>query len=233
MFLINSCSSAFRINITGIDDTEKGPIITFSIEEVVKNENKKQTEIQIEDGNEKAETDMFSTESGQSLTSLETQSGENNLTHDSKQSLKQKQTQAQSHESIEQTALTINDSDNSNSKDTPIIYYSVEELTDYVRKISKENAKKERITFLDFAGQSMYYAFHQIYLSPETFYILVVDMGKKFESTSETKEICGGRFASWKYKGNSNISNTNTESLHKIIFLHCAKSIVSWLVDKV
>ncbi|XP_078340833.1 uncharacterized protein LOC144627513 isoform X2 [Crassostrea virginica] len=187
--------------IKGIDENEKGPIVTFSIEEVVNNKNKKQTEIQIEDGKERAEADMSSTgESGQSLTSLETQSGENNLTHDSKQSLKQSQIQKQSHESIEQTGLTVNDSDNSNSKDTTIKDYSVEELTDYVKKISKEDAKKERITFLDFAGQSMYYAFHQIYLSPETFYILVVDIRKRFESACETKEICGSRFASWKYK---------------------------------
>lgn len=71
-----------------------------------------------------------------------------------------------------------------------------------------------QVTFLDFAGQSMYYAFHQIFLSPKTFYILVVDMTKglddKVEEPSDMEDKSPGkheklcsRFQSWEYKGNA------------------------------
>lgn len=71
-----------------------------------------------------------------------------------------------------------------------------------------------QVTFLDFAGQSMYYAFHQIFLSPKTFYILVVDMTKRLEDKVEEhldrkgkapgkhEKLCS-RFQSWEYKGNA------------------------------
>lgn len=70
-----------------------------------------------------------------------------------------------------------------------------------------------QVTFLDFAGQSMYYAFHQIFLSPKTFYILVVDMTKRLDdkveehlyrkgkSPERNEKLCS-RFESWEYKGN-------------------------------
>ena len=70
-----------------------------------------------------------------------------------------------------------------------------------VRYFSK-HPRKCRITFLDFAGQSIYYALHQIYLSPKTAYILVLDMSKSFEeveSKSSRKTLT--RFESWTYKG--------------------------------
>lgn len=60
-----------------------------------------------------------------------------------------------------------------------------------------------RITFMDFAGQSIYYALHSIYLSPKTVYILVLDMSKSFkdkEIKSSRKTLT--RFESWEYKGN-------------------------------
>lgn len=63
--------------------------------------------------------------------------------------------------------------------------------------------KNARITFLDFAGQDIYYAFHQIYLSPKAAYILVLDMTKKFDATEPTdtqKDLT--RFKNWTYKGN-------------------------------
>lgn len=76
-------------------------------------------------------------------------------------------------------------------------------IMDAVKKIPKENQKHPRITFLDFGGQSMYYAFHQIFLSPKTFYILVVDMTKRpDEKVHETEDKCGSRFLTWTYKGN-------------------------------
>lgn len=91
-------------------------------------------------------------------------------------------------------------------------------LNDITKELNNELSDKKRlpprVTFLDFAGQRVYYAFHQIYLSPKTFYILVVDMtkeldGKVDEQTSNEfrspeKDINGcSRFESWKYKGNN------------------------------
>lgn len=76
------------------------------------------------------------------------------------------------------------------------------EIMNVVKKISRENQKHPRITFLDFGGQSVYYAFHQIFLSPKTFYILVVDMTKSpDEKVHETEEKCGSQFSTWTYKG--------------------------------
>lgn len=84
------------------------------------------------------------------------------------------------------------------------------------RELSDKNHLPPRVTFLDFAGQSMYYAFHQIYLSPKTFYILVVDMTKKLDgkvdkvdklitkdwgSPGQYEKSCS-RFESYTYKGN-------------------------------
>lgn len=77
------------------------------------------------------------------------------------------------------------------------------EILDAVKKIPNENQKHPRITFVDFGGQSVYYAFHQIFLSPKTFYILVVDMTKRpDEKVHETEDKCGSRFLTWTYKGN-------------------------------
>lgn len=76
-----------------------------------------------------------------------------------------------------------------------------------VQKLSTESYERKTITFLDFAGQSIYYAFHQIYLSRATFSILVVDMRKKPEDQCEAMHVsdddfCCSRFESWTYKGN-------------------------------
>lgn len=97
------------------------------------------------------------------------------------------------------TTISEGDSIQMNSKIESI---SIKEVIKYVKDMLKKTVKKQRITFLDFAGHSMYYAFHQIYLSPKTFYILVVDMDKSPDTPCETSEIYGSRFASWTYKGN-------------------------------
>lgn len=91
-------------------------------------------------------------------------------------------------------------------------------LNDITKELNKELSDKKRlpprVTFLDFAGQRMYYAFHQIYLSPKTFYILVVDMTKQFDDKVDEliskefrlhgKDESGcSRFESWTYKGNN------------------------------
>lgn len=38
---------------------------------------------------------------------------------------------------------------------------------DAVKHVSEKSHRRPKITFFDFAGQSMYYAFHQVYLSPK------------------------------------------------------------------
>lgn len=81
------------------------------------------------------------------------------------------------------------------------------DIMDAVKKLSRESNERKTITFLDFAGQSIYYAFHQIYLSPETFSILVVNMEKNPKNICEPNknsdyEICCSRFESWTYEGN-------------------------------
>lgn len=82
--------------------------------------------------------------------------------------------------------------------------YAILKIMDNIKNQSNEKLMRPRITFLDFAGHGLYYAFHQIYLSPKTCYILVVDMTKSpDEQVSETDvdKIDGRRFTSWKYKG--------------------------------
>lgn len=83
--------------------------------------------------------------------------------------------------------------------------FAISKITDAVKKLSNENILRPRITFLDFAGESLYYAFHQIYLSPKTCYIFVVDMTKspkeKVHEPDEDERYCS-RFKSWKYQGN-------------------------------
>lgn len=79
-------------------------------------------------------------------------------------------------------------------------------IDELYNELSDEKHLRPKITFLDFAGQKTYYAFHQIYLSPKTFYILVMDMTKNFDEIvhepgdEEIQENCS-RFESWKYKG--------------------------------
>lgn len=82
--------------------------------------------------------------------------------------------------------------------------FGVSEIMDYVRAMSGTDYLGPQITFLDFAGQKIYYSYHQIYLSPGTFYILVVDMTKQLDEIVEVPENdeqgCT-RFESWTYKG--------------------------------
>lgn len=80
--------------------------------------------------------------------------------------------------------------------------YAFSKIMDAVKELSSDDHLCPRITFLDFAGQSMYYAFQQIYFSAKTCYILVVDMTKKpNEQVHETDDRCCSLFESWTYKG--------------------------------
>lgn len=55
---------------------------------------------------------------------------------------------------------------------------AISKIMDDVKMLKNETDLRPRITFLDFAGQNLYYAFHQIFLSPKSCFILVVDMTK-------------------------------------------------------
>lgn len=79
--------------------------------------------------------------------------------------------------------------------------HAISKIMDALKQLSNEKDLRPRITFLDFAGQSLYYAFHQIYLSPKTCYILVVDMTKGFNEKPKTDEECASRFRRWTYEG--------------------------------
>lgn len=79
--------------------------------------------------------------------------------------------------------------------------YAMSKIMEALEQLN--NNPRPRITFIDFAGQSIYYAFHQIYLSPETCYILVVDMTKGYdEKVDSDDETITSRFLSWTYRGN-------------------------------
>lgn len=81
--------------------------------------------------------------------------------------------------------------------------YAMAKIMDAIEQIDKDPGP--RITFIDFAGKSQYYAFHQIYLSPNTVYILIVDMTKSLdEKVTDTDGKLGSRFESWTYKGTWN-----------------------------
>ena len=80
---------------------------------------------------------------------------------------------------------------------------------DYRMQTSPENAsflsekrKNDRISFISFSGKQIYYAFHQIYLSPNAVYILVLDMTKGFDEKepSSPNDVLT-QFESWTYKG--------------------------------
>ncbi|XP_062590375.1 uncharacterized protein LOC134251988 [Saccostrea cucullata] len=61
---------------------------------------------------------------------------------------------------------------------------------------------EKKITMVDFAGQCSYYASHQIFLSPRAFFILVLNMEKKFDDMVG-KEVCsqeGSIYEGWTHK---------------------------------
>lgn len=93
--------------------------------------------------------------------------------------------------------VETNHSHNGNEK------YAMAKIMDAIEQIDKNPGP--RITVIDFAGQSQYYAFHQIYLSPKTIYILIVDMTKSPDAiVPDTDGESGSRFKSWTYRGTWN-----------------------------
>ncbi|XP_062593388.1 uncharacterized protein LOC134254867 [Saccostrea cucullata] len=70
------------------------------------------------------------------------------------------------------------------------------------QNILSEKEKLPTVSMLDFAGQLAYYACHQIYVTPKAFFILVLDMTKKFEDVidKEKDNQEGSIFSAWTYK---------------------------------
>ncbi|XP_062583341.1 uncharacterized protein LOC134245094 [Saccostrea cucullata] len=68
------------------------------------------------------------------------------------------------------------------------------------RNVSDDPGK--RITMLDFAGQCAYYASHQIFLSPRAFFILLLNMEKKFYDQVGEEVCCqkGSVFKEWTHR---------------------------------
>ncbi|XP_062620582.1 uncharacterized protein LOC134282151 [Saccostrea cucullata] len=75
------------------------------------------------------------------------------------------------------------------------------------QKILSEKENLPTVSMLDFAGQLAYYACHQIYVTPKAFFILVLDMTKKFEDVvdKEKDNQEGSIFSVWTYKGNREV----------------------------
>ncbi|XP_062612067.1 uncharacterized protein LOC134273860 [Saccostrea cucullata] len=69
-------------------------------------------------------------------------------------------------------------------------------------KILSEKEKLPTVSMLDFAGQLAYYACHQIYVTPKAFFILVLDMTKRFEDVVDREKDNqeGSIFSVWTYK---------------------------------
>ncbi|XP_062594129.1 uncharacterized protein LOC134255623 [Saccostrea cucullata] len=67
--------------------------------------------------------------------------------------------------------------------------------------LSYSRTRDKMITVMDFAGQSAYYACHQVYLTKRAIYVLVTDMSKSMEE-KVGQHVCdadGTIFANWKY----------------------------------
>ncbi|XP_062591203.1 uncharacterized protein LOC134252711 [Saccostrea cucullata] len=62
---------------------------------------------------------------------------------------------------------------------------------------------EKKITMVDFAGQCSYYASHQIFLSPRAFFILVLNMEKKFDDKVGEEVCCqeGSIYKGWTHRG--------------------------------
>ncbi|XP_062595426.1 uncharacterized protein LOC134256772 [Saccostrea cucullata] len=69
-------------------------------------------------------------------------------------------------------------------------------------KVLHEKEKLPTVSMFDFAGQLAYYACHQIYFTPNAFFILVLDLTQRFEDVVSTEKNNqeGSIFSSWTYK---------------------------------
>ncbi|XP_062595034.1 uncharacterized protein LOC134256400 [Saccostrea cucullata] len=79
-------------------------------------------------------------------------------------------------------------------------------------KILSEKEKLPTVSMLDFAGQLAYYACHQIYVTPKAFFVLVLDMTRRFEDVvSKDKDNQEGSiFSVWTYKDTERLRITKS-----------------------
>ena len=168
-------------NITAINTDQHLPILQFSKDDITSKDLNLQT-VQIDIEEHENSDDGIDSEC---LTSLL----DDNEDNDKDDSDREDHGDNQKHEDHEDTFQV----------ETNI---EITSIMDAVHKLSKESNERKTITFLDFAGQDIYYAFHQIYFSPESFFILVVDMRKDPKHLCENDDMCYSRFNSWTYKGN-------------------------------
>lgn len=167
-------------NITAIYTDQHQPILPFSKDDITRKDLNLQT-VQI-DIKKKENSD----DGSECLTPL---LDDDNKDNDKDDSGREEHEENQKHEDHEDTFQV----------ETNI---EITSIMDAVHKLSKEGNERKTITFLDFAGQNIYYAFQQIYFSPESFFILVVDMRKDPKHLCENDDMCCSRFNSWTYKGN-------------------------------
>jgi hypothetical protein len=61
----------------------------------------------------------------------------------------------------------------------------------------------KNVTMTDFAGQCAYYASHQIFLSPRSFFLLVLNMKKNLDDVVDGEVCCqkGSVYGEWTFRG--------------------------------
>ncbi|XP_062590033.1 uncharacterized protein LOC134251648 [Saccostrea cucullata] len=109
-------------------------------------------------------------------------------------------------ENVEMSSSPTEDTEEENTVDVMASLISSEAPAmvkfEIFQKILSEKEKLPTVSMLDFAGQLAYYACHQIYVTPKAFFILVLDMTKKFEDVvdQEKDNQEGSIFSVWTYK---------------------------------
>ncbi|XP_062566032.1 uncharacterized protein LOC134228398 [Saccostrea cucullata] len=109
-------------------------------------------------------------------------------------------------ESVEMPSSSTEDTEEENTVEVMASLISQEATAmvkeEIFQKILAEKEKLPTVSMLDFAGQLAYYACHQIYVTPKAFFILVLDMTKKFEDVvdQEKDNQEGSIFSVWTYK---------------------------------
>ena len=90
------------------------------------------------------------------------------------------------------------------------------DFNDCMASVNHEDLKM--LSFLDFAGQSAYYACHHIFYSPRAFFILVVDMTKELNSLATEawmrKEKENLIYSNWTYAGNNYLISFQRRDIH-------------------
>ncbi|XP_062597700.1 uncharacterized protein LOC134259119 [Saccostrea cucullata] len=106
-------------------------------------------------------------------------------------------------ENVEIQSVPNEDSEEESTVEKTAAVLSSARVKDEIfQNILSEKEKLPTVSMLDFAGQLAYYACHQIYVTPKAFFILVLDMTKKFEDVVDREKDNqeGSIFSVWTYK---------------------------------